>query len=125
VQPQSRRQEGAVGNYRLLGDRIIVTPNDPNGIALIYYLKEPSKEKVTLTISGSDGATLRTLEGTNKAGINRVVLQLGGFQLPQGSEGYFQPGPQGQRPREITPGEYEVTLAVGEKKLTQKARVLP
>jgi hypothetical protein len=96
----------------LLGDRHLVTPNDPNGLALIYYLKEQAKEKVTLTIAWADGRTLRAIEGTNKAGINRAVLQLG------------DSGPQGQL-REIPPGEYDVTLQVGDKKFTQKTRVLP
>jgi photosystem II stability/assembly factor-like uncharacterized protein len=114
VQPRSRRQEGALGNFRLLGDRHLVTPNEPNGLTLTYYLKEQPKEKVTLTVVGPEGRTVRTLEGTNKAGINRVALQLGGFGFQQGSD-----------TREIPPGEYDVTLQVGDKKLTQKARVLP
>ncbi|HEV8370173.1 MAG TPA: hypothetical protein VGQ39_19630 [Pyrinomonadaceae bacterium] len=125
VQPRSRRQEGAVGNYRLLGDRHLVTPNEPNGLALIYYLKQAPKEKVTLTVAGPDGKTLRTLEGTNKVGLNRVVFQLGGFGFQQGVAGEFRPGLQGQQPREIPPGDYDVTLTVGDKKLTQKTRVLP
>lgn len=124
VQPRSRRQEGAVGNFRMLGDRHLVTPNEPNGLSLIYYLKEQPKEKVTLTVMAPAGQTLRTLEGTNKVGINRVVLQLGAFGFQQGAEGEFRPGPSGQ-PREIPPGEYDVTLQVGGKKFTQKARVLP
>jgi hypothetical protein len=124
VQPRSRRQEGAVGNYRLLGDRHLVTPNEPNGPALIYYLKEQPKEKVTLTITDAQGKTLRTIEGTNKAGINRAVFQLGGFGFQQGSDGEARPGPQGQL-REIPPGEYDVTLQVGDKKITRKTRVLP
>ena len=123
VQPRSRRQEGAIGNYRLLGDRHLVTPNDPNGLALIYYLKEPAKEKVTLTITGADAKALRTIEGTNKAGINRAVFQLGGFGFQQSSDAESRPGP-GQL-REIPPGEYDVTLQLGDKKFTQKARVLP
>jgi photosystem II stability/assembly factor-like uncharacterized protein len=125
VQPRSRRQEGAVGNYRLLGDRHLVTPNEPNGLALIYYLKQAPKEKVALTVAGPDGKTLRTLEGTNKVGLNRVVFQLGGFGFQQGVAGEFRPGLQGQQPREIPPGDYDVTLTVGDKKLTQKTRVLP
>jgi hypothetical protein len=124
VQPRSRRNEGAVGNYRLLGDRHLVTPNEPNGLALVYYLKEQPKEKVTITVTDARGKTLRTLEGTTKAGINRMALELGGFNRQQPPEGDFRPRPPGES-REIPPGEYEVTLQVGGRKLTQKARVLP
>ena len=59
-----------------------------------------------------------------RAGINRVVFQLGGFGFHQGSEGESRPGPPGQ-PREVPPGDYGVTLQVGDRKFTQKARVLP
>ncbi len=124
VQPRSRRNEGAVGNYRLLGDRQVVTPNEPNGLALLYYLKEPAKEKVTLTVSSATGTTVRTLEGTGKAGINRAVVPLGGFNFQQTSDGDSRPRPPAE-PREIAPGDYQVTLKVGEKQLTQAARVLP
>jgi len=123
VQPRSRRNESAVGNYRLLGDRQLVTPNEPNGLVLVYYLKDQTKEKVTLTINGADGTTLRTLEGTNKAGINRVTLGLSGFSPQQPAEGDSRPGPPGGL-REIPPGDYQVTLSVGERKFTQKAQVL-
>jgi photosystem II stability/assembly factor-like uncharacterized protein len=124
VQPRPRRNEGAVGNYRLLGDQQLVTSNEPDGLTFTYYLKEQPKEKVTLTIDRADGTTLRTLEANAKAGLNRVVWQLGGFNFPPVTGGDSRGGPQGQL-REIPPGDYEVTLKVGEKKSTQKARVLP
>jgi len=124
VQPRSRRSEGVVGNYRLLGDRNLVTPNEPNGLTFVYYLKEPAKEKITLRVAGRDGTTLRTIEGTAKPGLNRVALQLGGFNFQPSSDGDARPGSQGPL-RQIPPGEYEVTLKVGEKQFTQKARVLP
>ena len=114
VQPRSRRQEGAIGGYRLLGDRHLSTPNEPNGLVLIYYLKEQPKEKVRLIITDTQGKTQRTIEGTNKAGINRAVFQFAGFG----------PDPSAQL-RDIPTGEYDVTLQVGDRKLTQKAIVLP
>jgi photosystem II stability/assembly factor-like uncharacterized protein len=122
VQSRSRRNEGAVGNYRLLGDRNLITPNEPNGLELFYYLKEQAKEKVTLAVA-SGGTTLRTLEGTTRPGINRVVLQLGGFNFQPASDGDAQTRPAAAR--EIPPGDYEITLKVGEKQLKQTARVLP
>jgi len=124
VQPRSRRSEGAVGNYRLLGDRILVTPNEPNGLALLYYFRGQPSEKVTIMISGKEGAPLRTLEGASKAGLNRTTIPLGGFNLQPPSDGEGRPGPAGQL-RDIPPGEYDVTLKVGERKFTQKAQVLP
>ena len=108
----------------MLGDRYLTTPNEPNGLALVYYLREQPKEKVTLMIAEADGKTLRTIEGTNQAGINRVVFQLGGFGFQQGADGDSRPGPPGP-PREVSPGDYGVTLQVGDRKFTQKARVLP
>jgi photosystem II stability/assembly factor-like uncharacterized protein len=116
ARPKARRQEGAIGNYRLFGDRLVTTPNEPNGLTFAYYLKE-AKEKVTLTVADASGATVRTLEGTAKAGINRVVWS---FQ-PMGQFG----GPNAPARQEISAGEYVVTLQVGDKKYTQKARVLP
>ena len=117
VQSKARRNEGALGGYRLSGDRQLVTPNEMNGVVFVYYLREQAKERITIAIADRSGATVRTLEGTAKAGLNRVVSS-------------FQPGgPFGNRndanQREILPGDYVVTLQVGEKKYTQTVRVLP
>jgi hypothetical protein len=37
----AERNEGSLGNYRLLGDRYPVAPNEPNGMTIVYYLKDP------------------------------------------------------------------------------------
>ena len=114
VQPKARRNEGALGGYRLAGDRQLVTANDPNGLAFVYYLREQTKEKVLIAIANPAGATIRTLEGPAKAGFNRVVWTT-------------QPGGQFgiSNQREILPGDYVITLQVGEKKYKQTARILP
>lgn len=116
VQPKAKRNELALGGYRLFGDRNVVTPNEPNGLTFVYYLRERPKEKVVITIAQPDGATVRTLEGTANAGLNRVawVSQPGG--------GFGNPNDANQR--ETPPGDYVVTLQVGDKRYTQKARVL-
>jgi flagellar hook assembly protein FlgD len=51
---------------------------------------------------------VRTIEGAANAGMNRATWDM-----------------TGGRGRTVEPGEYTVTLEVGGKKLTQKARVLP
>jgi photosystem II stability/assembly factor-like uncharacterized protein len=120
IEPKARRREGALGNYRLYGDRVAVTPNEPNGITFVYYLKEQAQEKVTLTVADATGKTISTLDGPTKAGLNRVVWMLG-----EGGRA-FGGGlrPPGAASSAVSPGEYTVTLQVGGKPLTQKARVL-
>src|SRR5215471_2319388 len=121
VQSRARRIEGALGGYRLSGDRELATPNELNAVAFVYYLKDEAKGKVAITVAKPDGAVIRTLEGTGKAGINRIVWNLAGFNMQ------LAPDDSGSRPAgapvAVPPGEYIVTLQIGERKLTQKAVV--
>ena len=97
VQARARRNEGTLGGYRLSGDRQLVTPNEMNGVVFVYYLREQAKEKVTIALGDPAGTTVRTLEGTAKAGLNRVVSS---FQ-PGGLFGSRNDANQ----REILPGD--------------------
>jgi photosystem II stability/assembly factor-like uncharacterized protein len=36
----AERNEGSLGNYRLLGDRYPTTPNEPNAMTIAYYVKD-------------------------------------------------------------------------------------
>lgn len=119
VEPKARRREGALGNYRLYGDRLAVTPNEPNGLTFVYYLKQVTTDKVTLTVADASGKTVRTFDGTTKAGLHRIVLPLIDFGQQFGGGGRG-----GNAPPPIAPGEYTVTLQVGGKQFTQTARVL-
>ncbi|HKA01201.1 MAG TPA: hypothetical protein VKE70_32030 [Candidatus Solibacter sp.] len=66
IRPFTRRMnEGAFGNFRLYGDRPLTTPNEPNAIVVMYYLKEAAQP--ALTIAG------RSVPATGNAGWNRVV----------------------------------------------------
>ena len=121
VEPKARRREGALGNYRLYGDRLAVTQNEPNGITFVYYLKEQATEKVTLTVADATGKTIRTLDGTTRAGLNRVVWSLSEGDRQFGGGGFRPPGAAASA---LQPGEYTVTLQTGGKQFTQKARVL-
>jgi hypothetical protein len=116
VKPKPIRRDGAQGNYRLLGDMFPGTPNEPNGLLIYYYLKQDAAQPVSVTIADQAGNMVRTLPGSQKAGINRVSSEGGGFGG----------GGRGGGPRAaMLPGEYVITLQVGETKLTQKARLLP
>ncbi len=51
----AERNEGSLGNYRLLGDRYPVAPNEPNGMTIVYYLKDAPPESAALEDSGAGG----------------------------------------------------------------------
>ena len=53
------------------------TGEDPEyGASLNYFLKAPAAKAPTLAILDAQGRTVRTLTGTNTAGINRVAWDL-------------------------------------------------
>lgn len=117
------------------------TGEDPEyGASLDYYLKAPvsGKDGVKLTILDAHGDTVRTLAGTNEAGINRVYWDLRYAPTtevrlhtsPMYAD-YIIPGPDGREAPgtgtlEILapPGTYTVKLAAGGREETQQLVVL-
>jgi photosystem II stability/assembly factor-like uncharacterized protein len=107
VQARPVPREGAWGNWELYGDRPLLVPND-DGLNFDYFLAAKADGKAKVTVTNAAGATVRTLDGTANAGMNRVTWDMSG-------------DPGGAQP----PGEYTVTLQVGVNTLTQQARILP
>jgi hypothetical protein len=68
---------------------------------------------VTITVADSGGNVVRRIQGAGAAGVNRVASEAarGGRGVPAAA-----PTP---------PGEYVVTLEVGNQKFVQKTQVLP
>jgi hypothetical protein len=104
IRPFAQRREGAFGNYRLYGDRAVTTPNEPNAMTIVYYLKEAPQSAPALSISDVKGTLVRKLNAQSRAGINRAVWNLDDAQ--------GRPAPA---------GEYIVTLEIAGRQLTQKA----
>lgn len=48
----------------------------PYGASLSYWLKAPAASAPVITILDAQGRTVRTLRGTNRAGINRIAWDL-------------------------------------------------
>jgi photosystem II stability/assembly factor-like uncharacterized protein len=100
---------------------------DPQyGASLNYWLKAPAARAPTLTIRDAQGRTVRTLTGTNVAGVNRVMWDLRdtpGMEtrlltppmhapyVMVGPEGRVAPG-TGRVSVLVAPGTYTVTLTV-------------
>jgi hypothetical protein len=110
-------------NLGVGGQKVFVGENAPRGAAISYYLKSPASGDVKITIADGSGQTIRTLEGTKNAGINRVVWNL----LPNAPAGGFGGGFGGGRggfAASVEPGTYLVTLDVGGKQFKKPLQVL-
>lgn len=123
IEPKAQRIVRSFGaNDYLFGDCHLVTPNEPNGLVIYYYLKNKIEGQINIKVTDPFGQELARFTGPNNPGINSIIWDMR-RPIPG------QRGPQpGLRPRNILdqlvePGEYVVILEAGGKKLTQKAKI--
>lgn len=123
TRPRVQRVNWAFGaNDYLFGDRHILTPNEPNGIVIRYYLKSQRDDKAHITIADPYGKEIARLEGETSAGINTVVWDMRSRMA--GRERISRSWRmRNVLARWVPPGEYVVNLEVGGTKLTQKVRI--
>ena len=104
------------------GQKAFVGENPPRGTTISYYLKTAPAGAVKITIADVNGHTIRTLDGTKAAGINRVNWNL----APEGRGGQRGGGGGGRGGfAGVEPGTYVVTLTANGKTLTKPVTVLP
>ncbi len=115
------------------------TGEDPAyGASINYFLKTAAEKAPVLTILDAQGRTVRTLTGTNRAGINRVAWDLRdepGVEtrlltspmyapyIAVGPEGRVAPGTS-RLSVLVAPGTYTVRMAVGGAEHTRSFEVL-
>ena len=116
IEPRMPRGEGAWANYRLYGDRHMRTANEPDAIRIDYYVREAT-EKAAVTIADASGAVVRTLDGPARGGINTISWNMMGNAAAAGGRGFAD------RPR-LPPGDYTVTVTVGDATARKPARIL-
>jgi photosystem II stability/assembly factor-like uncharacterized protein len=113
--------------------------NPPEGAAIDYFLKSAPEGEVKISIADASGKTIRTLEGTKEAGINRLWWDLRNEKTSEirlrtsppyapdvrnGPEG-FRPFPVGGRLAILAPpGTYTVKLQTGGHEYTQSLTLL-
>ena len=122
IRPRTQRMTYALGNYQLLGDGHLLTPNEPNEFAINYYLKSKIEGPVKVTVATLEGEVLAALEGKGEAGINRTSWDMrprrpGRKPAPGAYPGF------GYGPRLVAPGDYVITLEAAGTKLSKKAVV--
>jgi photosystem II stability/assembly factor-like uncharacterized protein/enamine deaminase RidA (YjgF/YER057c/UK114 family) len=114
-----------------------VGQNPAYGASLTYLLKAPVTGGVTMTIADAAGTVVRTMRGTNSAGLNRVHWDLrydpsSEFRLQTSPmyAAHIVPGPEGrvapgtsQLSILAPPGTYTVTLRAGTVTQSQKVEV--
>jgi hypothetical protein len=101
------------------GQKVFIGENAPRGAAISYYLKSVPSGDVKIAIADVSGRVIRNLDGTRRAGINRVMWNLAP-NPPQGAQGGgfgFGGGRGGFT--SVEPGTYVVTLEAAGKKLTK------
>jgi len=114
-----------------------VGQNPAYGASLTYYLKAPIAGGITMSIADAAGTVVRTMRGSNAAGLNRVHWDLrydpsSEFRLQTSPmyAAHIVPGPEGrvapgtsQLSILAPPGTYTVTLRAGTVTQSQKVEV--
>jgi len=119
IKPQVQRISGGIGNYQLLGDSHPMTPNEPNAVSINYYLKDKAAGKVNVKVADPYGKVLSEIIGKGEAGMNTVLWDMR-LQRPQGQAAGFRGFGGGPM---VDPGEYVVTLEIGDKKFAKKVLI--
>ncbi|MDH4197814.1 MAG: hypothetical protein OEW05_10430, partial [Candidatus Aminicenantes bacterium] len=117
IEPRTQYLYGGIGNYQLLGDSHIFSPNEPNAVVITYFLKAKGADKVKVKVADADGEVVAEITGPAEAGLNRVLWDMRVRQSQAPGGGMF-------RSRGfVEPGTYSVTLEAGAAKLAKQAVV--
>ena len=116
IEPRTQRIVTVTGNYQLLGDSHLFTPNEPNAVAVNYYLKAKAAQPVKITVSDAGGKVLSEMTGAGEAGLNTAYwsMRIRRPGAPEWADDYGNDN-------FVDPGEYSVKVEVGETVLTGKA----
>jgi photosystem II stability/assembly factor-like uncharacterized protein len=101
------------------GHKIFIAPNPPYGATMSYYLNQKTKKSPVFNITNKEGQKVIELKGPKNAGINRVSwdLRYGAPDIPELGRTRRGRGPL------VLPGEYNVTLKVGDQEMTKILKV--
>ncbi|HEY6213170.1 MAG TPA: hypothetical protein VIW45_12845, partial [Vicinamibacterales bacterium] len=103
----------------LWGAHVFKAKNPPLGAYINYWLKGVPADDVTITIEDAKGTKIRTLDATNKPGLNRVVWDL----RAEPRETISDVRGAGGQPIYVKPGEYTVKMKYGEFRAQTKVTV--
>jgi hypothetical protein len=101
-------------NDYLFGQSKLQTQNEPNGMAIRYYLKTAAAGRADIVIADAAGHEVARLTGSTTAGINTVVWNTRVASAGRGrGAGQVPAAPGSTVLDQLMPlGEYAVTLSV-------------
>ncbi|MBI3835077.1 MAG: hypothetical protein HY287_12175 [Planctomycetes bacterium] len=108
-------------NEGLWGDRFFRTPNSPMGAIISYWLRDYSREEVSIVVTDAKGTMIRKIPAGNQPGLNRVVWDLQREKFDR----VDNPDERLGQTQFVPSGDYNVTLNVGKEKSTKTVTVLP
>jgi photosystem II stability/assembly factor-like uncharacterized protein len=143
LRPAFRFQE--VQSIKTDGPSLNSGKNPAYGAEINYYLKDSTDQKIEIQIMTAENEVVRTLEGKNKAGINRVMWDLRyeptfkpKLQTPPPGRPWVQLNGEGWRPLvtwdldlmrgqygpKVVPDDYKVKLIIGNTEYIRELKVL-
>jgi len=111
IRPAIQKEYPVFGNYELLGDSHLLTPNEPDEVTIFYFLREEVPGEVKLKVYDQQGNMLKEIKAGGQAGFHRLSWDM-----------RKEAGPRSQTAR-VEPGEYRVVLEYGDQKLERTAVV--
>ena len=121
VEPRAAYGFRALGNFHLFGHKYIEVPNEPDALAITYYLRAPQEGGARIAVTDIRGEQIAQLEGPSKAGLNRVLWNM--RPSPGPGRGSSPGSGRGGRGAVLPAAEYRITVDVGGQQQTVIGRI--
>ena len=121
VEPRAFYGMRALGNFHLFGDRYLSAPNEPDGLVIQYLLDAAHGDGAVVSIADAAGNEIARLAGPAESGLNQARWDMRPGNAPTGDD--WQTRMRRFNTAPLPPGDYGVTVRVGEHQATTTATI--
>jgi len=100
--------------------KVFRAANPPKGVRINYWISDYTAEDVKIKIEDQHGVQVKEIAGTNAPGLNRATWDL----VPPDHLKMTDQNEEPLQPFHVRPGEYKVTVTMGDHKVEKKMTVL-